>query len=142
MILELVAQILAYTGVGLVILVIGFFVLDLLTPGNLGKQVVEGNPNAALLSAATMVSLGIVLWFAIYATDPGWAGLDETAVFGLVSVAAQAVGFLVLDLVTPGKLGEELMTGGASAGARLHPGTWVSASVQVAIALIIASSLI
>ncbi|MBA3371139.1 MAG: DUF350 domain-containing protein, partial [Thermoleophilaceae bacterium] len=33
--LELVAQILAYTGVGLVILVVGFFVLDLITPGNL-----------------------------------------------------------------------------------------------------------
>lgn len=141
MILELVAQILAYTGVGLVILVIGFFVLDLLTPGNLGKQVVEGNPNAALLSAATMLSLGIVLWFAIFFTAPGWQGLDETAVFGIVSVAAQAIGFLVLDLVTPGKLGEELMSGGSGAGARIHPGTWVSASVQMAIALVIAGSL-
>ena len=142
MILEDVAQILAYTGVGLVILVAGFFVLDLLTPGNLGKQVVEGNPNAALLSAATMVSLGLVMWFAIFASDPGWEGLGPTAVYGLVSVAAQAIGFLVLDLVTPGKLGQELMTGGSGAGARLNPGTWVSASVQVAIALVIASSLI
>ena len=72
--LELVAQILAYTGVGLVILITGFFVLDLLTPGNLGKQVVEGNPNAALLSAATFASLGLVLWFAIFFTGPGWTG--------------------------------------------------------------------
>lgn len=141
MILELVAQILAYTGVGLVILVAGFFVLDLLTPGNLGKQVVEGNPNAALLSAATMLSLGVVLWFAIFFTAPGWEGLDETVVFGLVSVAAQAIGFLVLDLVTPGKLGDELMGGGAGPGARIHPGTWVSASMQMAIALVIAASL-
>ncbi|MBA3421224.1 MAG: DUF350 domain-containing protein [Thermoleophilaceae bacterium] len=140
--LELVAQILAYTGVGLVILVVGFFALDLITPGNLGKQVIEGNPNAALLSAATLASLGVVLWFAIFATDAGWAGLDETAVFGLVSVAAQAVCFLVLDLITPGKLGEELMSGGSGAGARIHPGTWVSASAQVAIALVIAASLI
>ena len=139
--LELVAQILAYTGVGLVILITGFFVLDLLTPGNLGKQVVEGNPNAALLSAATFASLGLVLWFAIFFTGPGWTGLDETAVFGIVSVAAQAIGFLVLDLVTPGKLGEKLMAGGGGAGGRIHPGTWVSASVQVAIALVIAGSL-
>jgi uncharacterized membrane protein YjfL (UPF0719 family) len=139
--LELVAQILAYTGVGLVILVVGFFVLDLITPGNLGKQVIEGNPNAALLSAATLASLGIVLWFAIFFTAPGWEGLAETAVFGLVSVAAQAICFLVLDLITPGKLGEELMSGGSGAGARIHPGTWVSASAQVAIALVIAASL-
>jgi uncharacterized membrane protein YjfL (UPF0719 family) len=140
--LELVAQILAYTGVGLVILVVGFFVLDLLTPGNLGRQVIEGNPNAALLSAATLASLGVVLWFAIFATDPGWEGLDETVIFGLVSVAAQAICFLVLDLITPGKLGKVLMSGGSSTGARIHPGTWVSASAQVAIALVIPASLI
>jgi uncharacterized membrane protein YjfL (UPF0719 family) len=139
--LELVAQILAYTGVGLVILVVGFFVLDLITPGNLGRQVVEGNPNAAILSAATLISLGIVLWFAIFFTAPGWQGLDETAVFGLVSVAAQAICFLVLDLVTPGKLGEELMSSGSGAGARIHPGTWVSGAAQLAVALVIAASL-
>jgi uncharacterized membrane protein YjfL (UPF0719 family) len=139
--LELVAQILAYTGVGLVILVVGFFVLDLITPGNLGRQVVEGNPNAAILSAATLISLGIVLWFAIFFTAPGWQGLDETAVSGLVSVAAQAICFLVLDLVTPGKLGEELMSSGSGAGARIHPGTWVSGAAQLAVALVIAASL-
>ena len=47
----------------------------------------------------------------------------------------------MLDLVTPGKLGEELMAGEAGPGARIHPGTWVSASVQMAIALVIAASL-
>ena len=36
---ELVLQVLAYSGVGLVVLVVGFIVLDLLTPGKLGQLV-------------------------------------------------------------------------------------------------------
>ena len=53
---ENVLQILAYTGVGLAILVAGFYVLDLLTPGKLGQLVMEGNPGAALVSATSLLS--------------------------------------------------------------------------------------
>lgn len=133
--IELVGQVLAYSGVGLAILVAGFFVIDALTPGSLGKQVVEGNPNAAVLTGATLLSLGLVLWFAIFFTGAGWDGLDEALIFGLVGVALQGVGFFVLDLITPGKLGEELMQ------ATYHRGTTVSASIQFAVALIVSSSL-
>jgi len=133
--IELVGQVLAYSGIGLAILVAGFFVIDVLTPGNLGKQVMEGNPNASVLTAATVLSLGLVLWFAIFFTGAGWDGLDDYVVFGLVGVALQAVGFFVLDLITPGKMGEELMQ------QAYHRGTTVSASVQFAIALIVSASL-
>ena len=51
---ESVLQVLAYTGVGLVVLIIGFVVLDLLTPGKLGQLVMEGNPGAGLLSATAL----------------------------------------------------------------------------------------
>ena len=78
--LELVAQVLAYSGVGLVVLVVGFFVIDALTPGKLGALVMEGNPNAAVLAATALV-------------------------YGAVGVAAQGVGFVVLDMLTPGRLG-------------------------------------
>lgn len=133
--IELVGQVLAYSGIGLAILVAGFFVIDALTPGQLGRQVIEGNPNASVLTAATVGSLGLVLWFAIFFTGAGWNGLDDCLVFGAVGVALQAVGFFVLDLITPGKLGEELMQ------TTYHRGTTVSASVQVAIALIVSASL-
>lgn len=133
--IELIGQVLAYSGVGLAILVAGFFVIDALTPGSLGRQVMEGNPNASVLSAATVLSLGVVLWFAIYFTGAGWDGLDDALIFGLVGVALQAVGFFVLDIITPGKLGEELMQ------TTYHRGTTLSASVQFAIALIVSSSL-
>ena len=133
--IELVGQVLAYSGVGLAILVLGFFMVDVLTPGKLGKLVVDGNPNAAVLSGATLVSLGLVLWFAIYFTGAGWDGLDDALIFGLVGVALQGIGFFVLDLITPGKLGKELMQ------TNYHWGTTVSASIQFAIALVVSSSL-
>jgi uncharacterized membrane protein YjfL (UPF0719 family) len=133
--LELVGQVLAYSGVGLVVLVAGFFVIDALTPGKLGALVMEGNPNAAVLASTALVSLGLILWFAIFFTGAGWHGLDDALVYGAVGVGAQAVGFVVLDLLTPGKLGvvchEE----------KLHPATLVSAAVQVAVALVVCASL-
>jgi len=132
---DLVLQVLAYTGVGLGILVAGFFVLDLLTPGKLGRLVMEGNPGAALLSFCTLLSLGLILWFAIFFTGSGWDGLDDALVFGAVGVAAQAAGFLILDLLTPGKLAEICFS------ERLHPAAWVTAAVQLSVALIVSASL-
>jgi uncharacterized membrane protein YjfL (UPF0719 family) len=58
--LELVAQVLAYSGVGLVVLVAGFFVIDALTPGRLGVLVMDGNPNAAVLAATAFVVLDLL----------------------------------------------------------------------------------
>ncbi len=108
----------------------------LLTPGNLGKQVLEqGNTNAAILLASALGSLGLIEFFAIFFTGAGWNGLDDAAVFGAVGVALQAVGFLVLDAVTPGKLGI------ICTQERFHPASIVSASVQIGVALIVCASL-
>jgi uncharacterized membrane protein YjfL (UPF0719 family) len=133
--LELVGQVLAYSGLGLVVLVAGFFVIDALTPGKLGTLVMDGNPNAAILAATTLVSLGLIMWFAIFFTGAGWHGLDDALVYGAVGVGAQAVGFVVLDLLTPGKLGV------ICESQRLHPASFVSAAVQIAVALVICASL-
>ena len=135
--LELVAQTLAYTGVGLVILTVGYFVLDALTPGHLGRLVMSGNGNrnAAVLVASALLSLGLIEYFAIYFTGAGWSGLDDAAVFGAVGVALQAIGFLVLDAITPGKLGVICTQD------NFHPAVWVSAAIQVAVALIVCASL-
>ena len=132
---ESVLQVLAYTGVGLAVLVVGFIVLDLLTPGKLGQLVMEGNPGAGLLSAVSLVSLGLVLYFAIYFTGAGWSGLDDAAVFGIVGVAVQAAGFFILDLLIPGKLGSHCFE------PKLHPAAWATAGIQISVALVVCASL-
>ena len=132
---ESVLQVLAYTGVGLVVLTIGFVVLDVLTPGKLGQLVMEGNPGAGLLSATALASLGLILYFAIYFTGAGWDGLDDAAVFGIVGVAAQAAGFFILDMLIPGKLADHCFE------PKMHPAAWVTAGIQISVALVICASL-
>jgi uncharacterized membrane protein YjfL (UPF0719 family) len=132
---ESVLQVLAYTGVGLVILVVGFVVLDAITPGRLGQLVMDGNPGAGLLAATSLASLGLILYFAIYFTGAGWDGLDDAAVFGIVGVVAQTAGFFILDLLIPGKLAQHCFN------PTLHPAAWVTAGIQLSVALIICASL-
>jgi uncharacterized membrane protein YjfL (UPF0719 family) len=135
-VLELVGQVLAYSGIGLAILAAGFFLVDALTPGHLGRQVMEdGNPNAAILLGAFLVSLGLIEWFAIFFTGSGWGGLDDALVFGAVGLATQAIGFILLDVVTPGRLGAVLMRDA------FHPGSLVAAAMQISIALVVCASL-
>lgn len=133
--LELVGQTLAYSAVGFAILVAGFVVVDLLTPGKLGRLIADRNPNAAVLAAATLVALGLVMWFAIFFTGAGWDGLDDAIVFGLVGVATQAVGYFVMEMLMPGRFKnfETEMT--------LHPGAVVGGAAQIAIALVVCASL-
>ena len=133
---ESVLQVLAYTGVGLVILVIGFVVLDAITPGRLGQLVMEGNPGAGLLAATSLASLGLILYFAIYFTGAGWNGLDDAAIFGIVGVVAQTVGFFILDLLIPGKLGKHCFE-----TPDLHPAAWATSGIQLSVALIVCASL-
>ena len=134
--LELVGQTLAYAGVGVAILAAGFFLVDALTPGHLGRQVMDdANPNAAVLLGAFLISLGLVEWFAIFFTGSGWGGLDDALVFGLVGLATQGIGFVILDLVTPGTLGAVLMQ------QRFHPATAMAAAMQLAVALVVCASL-
>jgi uncharacterized membrane protein YjfL (UPF0719 family) len=132
---ELVLQVLAYSGVGLAVLVVGFIVLDLLTPGRLGTLVMEGNPGAGLLAATGLASLGLILYFAIHFTGAGWDGLDDAAIFGLVGVLVQAIGFTILDLLIPGKLADHCFN------PTLHPAAWVSAGIQLSVALVVCASL-
>ena len=132
---ELVLQVLAYSGIGLGILLAGFYLMDAVTPGRLGQLIAQGNPNASLLAATTLLSLGLVMWFAIFFTGAGWRGLDDAAVFGAVGVALQGVGFLVIEMVVPEKLRDCVLD------ATFHPQVVVLAGAQVALALIICASL-
>jgi uncharacterized membrane protein YjfL (UPF0719 family) len=132
---ESVLQVLAYTGVGLAVLIAGFIVLDLLTPGRLGHHIMEGNPGAGLLAATSLASLGLILYFAIYFTGAGWSALDDAAIFGAVGVLAQAAGFFLLDMGLPGKLATHAFD------AQLHPAAWVTAGLQASVALVVCASL-
>jgi uncharacterized membrane protein YjfL (UPF0719 family) len=128
----------AYTGVGIALLVLGFYSFDLLTPGNLGRHISEHRSvNAAVAVSGGFLGQGAIVFASIWtnATSGFGRALLYTVVFGVLGVVLQAVAFLALDVIIPGRLGQHLME------AQFHPACLVSAAVQLAVAAIIVASI-
>jgi uncharacterized membrane protein YjfL (UPF0719 family) len=136
--LESIGFAVAYTGVGIVLLVLGFYALDLLTPGHLGRHIAESRSiNSALVLAAGFLGQGAIIFASIWTNGTSAFGeaLLYTVVFGVLGVLLQAVAFVVLDLITPGKLGSHVTE------VQFHPASLVLAAVQLAVAAIIVASI-
>ncbi|RBY82948.1 DUF350 domain-containing protein [Geodermatophilus sp. TF02-6] len=128
----------AYTGVGIALLTLGFVVLDLLTPGRLGRHIHEQRSvNVGIVLAAAFLGQGLVIFAAIWtnATSGFGHALLYTVVFGVLGVVLQAVAFLVLDLLTPGRLGSHVTEVG------FHPASLVLAAAQLSVAAVVVASI-
>ncbi|KQV15498.1 MULTISPECIES: DUF350 domain-containing protein [unclassified Kitasatospora] len=126
-----------FGAVGVVLLLLGVGLVDVLTPGKLGHQIwVERNRNAALVLSSALLGIGGIVFTAImYTYDDFGKGLAATATFGLLGLVLMAVAFWLLDVVTPGKLGAILVD------PEPHPAVWVTASCNLSVAAIIAASI-
>ncbi len=127
----------AFGGVGVVLLLLGVGLVDLLTPGRLGRQIwVERNRNAAVLLSSALLGIGGIVFTAIlYTYEDFGKGLLSTALFGLLGLVLMALAFWAVDLLTPGKLGAILVD------PEPHPAVWVSASCNIAVAAIVAAAI-
>jgi hypothetical protein len=112
---------------------LGFVLVDLLTPGKLRELIwVEKNPNAAMLLAANQLGIAAIVFTAIFTSyDDFGQGLLSTLIFGIIGIAVMGFAFLVLDWLTPGKLGDVICT------PERHPGAMVSAASHFGAALIV-----
>ncbi|WP_338678054.1 DUF350 domain-containing protein [Streptomyces sp. SCSIO 30461] len=127
----------AYGALGVVLLILGIVLVDVLTPGKLGRQIwEERNRNAAVLLSSALLGIGGIVFTSIWTTyDDFTKGLVSTAAFGLLGLVLMAVAFLIVDLVTPGKLGATLVEN------EPHPAVWVTASCNLAVAAIVSASI-
>ena len=121
--------------VGIGLMAAGFVLIDMLTPGKLRDLIwVERNPNASLLLAANQLGIAVIVFTAIFTSyDSFGKGLASTIIFGIVGIAIMGLAFLVLDWMTPGKLGEVICTPDR------HGGALVSAASHFGAALIVAA---
>jgi uncharacterized membrane protein YjfL (UPF0719 family) len=128
---------LAYGAIGVLLMGIGYALVDAITPGRLRELIWnERNHNAALLLASNLAGVGIIVVAAIMASDDDFVrGIVGASAYGLLGLLLMAVAFLLLDALTPGKLGEILVD------PQPHPATWVSAVVHVATGAIIAAAI-
>lgn len=89
-----------YSILGLLLMIIGFYAIDLTTPGPLRKMVSAGKPNAIVVAAAGMVSMALIVVLAIYSSSGNLTeGLLASAVFGLIGIAAQVAMMRIATLV-------------------------------------------
>ena len=128
---------LLYFVIGFAVLALGFVALDVLTPGNLRRQVyTDRNPNAAILVGANHLSLAIIVVTAILTSDDSLGqGLVDSAVYGLLGVVLQAVALRLLDAFVPGHLRALV------AEPRMSGAAWAVASSLLAIGAVNAAAL-
>jgi hypothetical protein len=140
-VIELVTDLgvtLGYAGIGLVLMGIGAVLVDVATPGSLRHLIwAERNANAAVLLASNLVAVGVIVVTAIAASDGHFAqGIASTTGYGVIGLLAMTVAFVVVDMMTPGKLGELLVH------PEPHPAVWVSAAVHLAIGAIVSAAIL
>lgn len=136
---EGVGAIILYCLIGLVLMLIGFFAIDLTTPGKLRDLVVTGKPNAIIASAAGMISMAFIVVFSVMATGGVGKlsqGLIAASVYGLVGIIAQVVSVRVIEKVT-----------GIDIGKVLHADTYdpkvlVVAAAHFALGLVVAFAIL
>lgn len=130
---------LSYGALGIVLLVVGYYVIDLLTPGHLGRTLVEDrSPNAAVIAGSGLLALGAVITSAIVASagDGLLEGLAQATGYGAAGIVLLAVAYRAVDLITPGRLGAVVHEG------RLAPLAVVLATFTLAVGAILAASIV
>lgn len=127
----------AYFAAGILVLVVGFVVLDLLTPGKLRELVfLENRAGAASLAIAQQIALGMIIVSVIRASDDRlWVGISETLIYGAIGIVAQALALLALEALVPGRFRDVVMD------AKLRPRAVMAAVTLVVIGLINAVAL-
>jgi uncharacterized membrane protein YjfL (UPF0719 family) len=142
---------LAYGAVGVALMALGFVVVDILTPGRLGQLIwAERNRGAGLVLSAKLLGVGAIVTTAIVTSDDGLAdGLISTVVYGVLGIVLTGLAFLVLDWITPGRLGAIVVESGTgrppedpgAVRAGIHPACWVVAATDLATAAIVAAAI-
>lgn len=128
------------------LLVAAYYVLDLITPGHLGRQLRGGSEedgaapsqSAGVVAGAWTVSNALVLFTAIWTngqTDLGTA-LLWTVAFGALGIVLNTVMFLVVEALTPGRLREIVCTPGP-----VRPLAVLAAAASLSVAGIVCASI-
>ena len=127
----------AYGAVGIALLAAGFVVVDALTPGRLGKLICDDrNLNAAIVAASGQLALGVIITTAIWSAHGELGtGLARAGGYGAVGIALLAVSFVVVDALTPGRLGEHVTD------RVFHPAVLLTAATHLAVGAVVAASL-
>ncbi|MEU6742998.1 DUF350 domain-containing protein [Streptosporangium sandarakinum] len=128
----------AYAVLGLILMIIGFFVIDMAIPGKLSRLIkVDCNPNATLLTGSGLTAVGLIVAASIWSSGGALhEGLLTTLVFGLVGIAVQTVAMVVFDKVVGISVRDLVRESDPQPGARLLAITHLVIGLITAVAVI------
>jgi uncharacterized membrane protein YjfL (UPF0719 family) len=126
-----------YFLVGTAVLVLGFAVVDVLTPGKLRQLVfIDRRPNAVILACANYIAMAAVIISAITSSYSQLGqGLVGVAVYGFIGVVLQGIALLSMHFVIPGNFHEHIDE------PELHPAAFATAVMLLAVGGVTAAAL-
>ncbi|MGB8389393.1 DUF350 domain-containing protein [Mycobacterium sp.] len=118
-----------YFVVGMGVLVVGYLMVDVLTPGKLRQMVfIDRRPNAVIVTGAMYIALATVIISAIANSYSQLGqGLLGVAVYGFMGVILLGIALLTMHLVIPGNFHEHVDD------PQLHPGSFAVALILLAV---------
>ncbi|WP_232661097.1 DUF350 domain-containing protein [Pseudonocardia sp. TRM90224] len=132
-----IGAILLYAVLGVLLMLLGFFAVDLTTPGKLNRMVKEGLPNAVIVTAAGMISMAFIVVTAIYSSSGALLeGVLASLIFGLVGIIAQVGGVRLLEWVTGIDIGTVLTAD------TVRPQAFVVSAAHLALGLVVAVAIL
>lgn len=132
-----VATVLYFT-VGMAVLIAGFLMVDVLTPGNLRRLVfLERRPNAAILATAMYAALATVIIAAITTSSNQLGeGLLGVVIYGGLGVILQGLALVILRIAVPGNFHDHVEE------PTLHPAAFATAAMLLAVGGVTAAALL
>ena len=128
----------AYAAVGLGLLILGFEVVEVLTPGKLRYQIwADKNLNASILATSAELGVSIIVAVSIFVShEEVGKGLIDTASFGILGLVLFAIAFKVTDWLTPGDFSAMMVE------KEFHPAVLLAAATNILIGVILAVSIV
>ncbi|MBQ9984066.1 MAG: DUF350 domain-containing protein [Lachnospiraceae bacterium] len=102
--LTIAIETVVYLGVGLVMMMLGYFIIDLIIPVDFPQEINDGNKAVGWVSAGIYAALGFVIRSAIISNTVAedselLQGVVETAIFGAIGVVALVLGYFLVDII-------------------------------------------
>lgn len=102
--LTVILETAVYLGIGLIMMMVGHLIIDLIIPVDFPQEIREGNKAVGWVSAGIYAGLGFVIRSAIISNSVSeemslLTGSIDTVVYAVVGIVALIIGYFVVDIV-------------------------------------------
>ncbi|MDD6658275.1 MAG: DUF350 domain-containing protein [Lachnospiraceae bacterium] len=102
--LTVILETVVYLCIGLIMMMLGHWIIDLFIPVDFPQEIREGNKSVGWVSAGIYAGLGFVIRSAIISFSAGEAtellqGTIDTVVYAVIGIIAFVIAYFIVDLV-------------------------------------------